>query len=276
MKFRKSSSPEETKNMDTQRLREEYLVEDLMQDGKINMLYTHHDRLIIGGAVPGKEELTLEGGDAIKAEFLLEKRELGIILISGSGAVRVDGKEYSMALKECLYVGKGVREVVFINKDNDGSSEFYFASAPAHTNHPVQKKTTAEAEPQAMGSKDQANERVIYKYIHPDGIKSCQLMLGFTELKTGSIWNTMPPHLHERRMEAYLYFDLPESDRIWHFMGEVDETRHLLVKNKQVVISPAWSIHSGAGTASYSFVWVMAGENQAFSDMDFVKLEDLR
>jgi 4-deoxy-L-threo-5-hexosulose-uronate ketol-isomerase len=276
MEFRKCASPEETKQMDTQRLRKEYLVENLMQEGKINMVFTHHDRLILGGAVPGKKELKLDGGSEIKAEYLLERRELGIILISGSGAVRVDGKEYPMALKECLYIGRGVRDVILINKGTGASAEFYFASAPAHTGYPVHKMTTAEAEPQAMGSREQANERVIYKYIHPDGIKSCQLMLGFTELKTGSIWNTMPPHLHERRMEAYLYFDLPENDRVWHFMGEVDETRHLLVKNKEAVISPAWSIHSGAGTASYSFVWVMAGENQSFADMDFVKPEELR
>jgi len=275
MKFLRSASPIETKNMDSERLREEYLVGELIQPGKIAMVYTHHDRVILGGAVPGSKDLKLDGSKEIKANYFLEEREMGIILISGNGAVRVDGKEYPLSLKECLYIGKGAREVVFINKKEQDHSEFYFASAPAHSIHPTRKMTTSEAEPQAMGSKDQANERIIYKYIHPDGIESCQLMMGFTELKKGSIWNTMPPHLHERRMEAYFYFDLPDNERIWHFMGEVNETRHLIVKNKQAVISPAWSIHSGAGTASYSFIWVMAGENKLFSDMDFVKLEDL-
>ncbi len=276
MEIRRTISPGETKKIDSQRLREEYLIEDLMLPGKIRTVYTYHDRLIIGGAVPAEEELVLETHEALKSDFFLERREAGILLISGQGSVRVDGKEYVMDPRECLYAGRGTREVIFSSTDAQNPAHFYFVSSPAHTSYPVSKKTIQDADVQAMGSAENCNERVLHKYIHPDGIKSCQLMMGFTELKTGSIWNTMPPHLHERRMEAYLYFDLPDDERVWHFMGEPHETRHLLVANEQAVISPAWSIHSGAGTSNYRFVWAMAGENQSFADMDAVEPGEMK
>ena len=275
MIIRNAIGPVETKKMDTQGLREHFLVEDVMQEGKITMTYTHYDRFITGGAVPAGKPLSLDTNDALKADYFLERRELGIILISGEGSVEVDGESYPLKEKECLYVGRGVKNVSFLNA-GAGPARFYFTSAPAHAAWPVRKMSFDEAEPQSLGSKEKANERTIYKFIHPDGIQSCQLVMGFTELKAGSIWNTMPPHLHDRRMEVYFYFNLPEEDRVWHFMGEKDETRHLVIANHQAVISPPWSIHSGAGTSNYSFVWAMAGENQSFADMDPVPLDTVK
>jgi len=261
--------------MDTQRLREEFLVEGLMQCDKIKMVYTHHDRVIVGGAVPVRKELRLDGARWIKADYLLEKREIGIILLSGKGVVRLEDREHEMSTGECLYAGKGTRDVLFINKSGKVPAEFYFASAPAHKQFPVQHAGTNQAKLQELGDRSKSNERAIQKLIHPGGIQSCQLMMGVTDLKPGSNWNTMPPHRHDRRMEVYFYYNLPDNERIWHFMGEPDQTRHLIVQNRQAVISPPWSIHAGAGTTSYSFVWVMAGENQDFSDMDFLEPKDL-
>jgi 4-deoxy-L-threo-5-hexosulose-uronate ketol-isomerase len=275
MIIRNAVSPTETKNMDTQSLRDHFLVEDLMQDGKISMTYTHYDRLIMGGAVPSGTPLLLETDNALKSDYFLERRELGIMLVSGKGSVEVDGETYTLDTKECLYVGRGVKTVTFLNSGNE-PAQFFFTSAPAHAAYPTKKMSLAEAEPQHLGSIETANERTIFKYIHPNGIQSCQLVMGFTELKKGSIWNTMPPHLHDRRMEAYFYFDLPAEHRVWHFMGEPTETRHLVVANNQAIISPPWSIHSGAGTTNYSFIWAMAGENQSFSDMDPVPLTTIK
>jgi len=275
MIIKNAIGPVETKNMDTRGLREHFLVEDLMQDGKISMTYTHYDRLIIGGVVPAGKPLTLESDEALKADYFLERRELGIILVSGEGSVEADGEKYPMKAKECLYVGRGFKNVLFLSTGNK-PARFFFTSAPAHAAYPTRKMSFEEAETQALGSMEKANERTIYKFIHPNGILSCQLVMGFTELKSGSVWNTMPPHLHDRRMEAYFYFDLPSEDRVWHFMGEKDETRHLVIANHQAVISPPWSIHSGAGTSNYSFVWAMAGENQSFADMDPVPLDTVK
>jgi 4-deoxy-L-threo-5-hexosulose-uronate ketol-isomerase len=275
MIIKNAIGPIETKNMDTQGLRDHFLVENVMQDGIISMTYTHYDRLILGGAVPAGKPLLLETVDALKASFFLERRELGIILVSGEGSVVADGESYPMKVKDCLYIGRGVKNVSFMSAGNK-PARFFFTSAPAHAVYPVMKMSFDEAVTQALGSMEKANERTIYKFIHPDGIQSCQLVMGFTELKTGSVWNTMPPHLHDRRMEAYFYFNLPEEDRVLHFMGEKDQTRHLVLANHQAVISPPWSIHSGAGTSSYSFVWAMAGENQSFADMDPVPLDILR
>ena len=275
MIIRQAVGVEEVKKMDTQSLRDHFLVEDLMQDGEIKMVYTHYDRLIIGGAVSVGNKLTLDADDALKADFFLERRELGIILISGQGSVEVDGENHAMKETDFLYVGRGVKSVAFSSKDKQ-PARFYFASSPAHAEYPTKKMKISEAESQSLGAGEKANVRTIYKFIHPDGIKSCQLVMGFTELKEGSIWNTMPPHLHDRRMEAYFYFNLPESERVWHFMGESNETRHLVVANHQAIISPPWSIHSGAGTSNYSFVWAMAGENQSFADMDPVSLDTVK
>lgn len=275
MIIRNAIGPNETKNMDTQALRDHFLIEDVMQEGKVSMTYTHYDRLVIGGAVPSEKPLQLETADALKAEYFLERRELGIMLVSGEGLVEVDGNTFSLKTKECLYVGKGAKSVTFMQKGAE-TARFFFTSAPAHAEYPTQKMRMEEAEPEHLGSVEKANERTIYKYIHPNGIKSCQLVMGFTELKKGSIWNTMPPHVHDRRMEAYYYFDVPQDDRVWHFMGEPTETRHLVVANHQAIISPPWSIHSGAGTTNYSFIWAMAGENQSFADMDFLKLASVK
>lgn len=275
MIIKNAIGPVETKKMDTLGLRENFLVENLMQEGKISMTYTHYDRFIAGGAVPAGKPLSLDTHDALKSDYFLERRELGIILISGEGSVEADGENYTLKEKECLYIGRGVKKVLFMNSGT-APALFYFTSAPAHAEWPIKKMSFDEAEPQSLGSKEKANERTIYKFIHDDGIQSCQLVMGFTELKTGSIWNTMPPHLHDRRMEVYFYFNLPEDDRIWHFMGEKDETRHLVVANHQAIISPPWSIHSGAGTSSYSFVWAMAGENKSFADMDPVPLDTVK
>jgi 4-deoxy-L-threo-5-hexosulose-uronate ketol-isomerase len=275
MIIKNAIGPAETKKMDTQALRDHFLVEELMQDGKISMTYTHYDRVVIGGAVPVGEPLSLETDDALKSDYFLERRELGIILISGSGAVEVDGESYPLQVKECLYVGRGAKDVSFLSSGTE-PARFFFTSAPAHTSYPTRKMTQAEAEPAHLGSMEKANERTIFKYIHPDGIQSCQLVMGFTELKKGNIWNTMPPHTHDRRMEAYFYFDIPAEDRVWHFMGEPTETRHLVIANNQAIISPPWSIHSGAGTTNYAFIWAMAGENQSFGDMDAVPLTTVR
>lgn len=275
MIIRNAIGPSETKKMDTEALREHFLIKDLMQSGKISMTYTHYDRLVIGGVVPASKPLSLPTDNALKSEYFLERREMGIMLISGKGSVEVDGTSFSLDTKECLYVGRGSKNVIFLQEGSD-DAKFFFTSAPAHAEHPTKKMKLKEAEPQHLGSVEKANERTIYKYIHPDGIKSCQLVMGFTELKKGSIWNTMPPHLHDRRMEAYFYFDLPEEDRVWHFMGEPEETRHLVIANDQAIISPPWSIHSGAGTTNYSFIWAMAGENQSFADMDPVPLTTVK
>lgn len=276
MNIQHCTSPKETAQMDTDQLRSNYLVQNVMTPSGITLTYTHYDRVIFGGAVPTVNPISLQAVEEMKADYFLERREIGILLIEGSGAVNVDGKEYTMKPKECLYIGKGYREVSFLSDNPDSPASFFFASAPAHAEYPIRKMTPDEAEPQPMGSTEQSNQRVIYKYIHPNGIQSCQLMLGFTEMQTGSVWNTMPPHMHDRRMELYFYFNLPENQRVWHFMGEPSQTRHIVIQNKEAVISPPWSIHSGAGTSNYSFVWVMAGENQSFADMDFITLENLK
>jgi 4-deoxy-L-threo-5-hexosulose-uronate ketol-isomerase len=275
MIIKNAVGPTETKNMDTATLRENFLLENVMTEGEITLTYSHYDRLIIGGAVPAGKALSLEADDALKASYFLERRELGIILIAGEGSVVTDDQEYALKTKECLYVGRGVQSVQFKSTGN-APAYFFFTSAPAHAAYPTRKMSLSEAEPQHLGSVEKANERTIYKFIHPNGILSCQLVMGFTEMKKGSIWNTMPPHVHDRRMEAYFYFDLPSEDRVWHFMGQPQETRHLVVANHQAIISPPWSIHSGAGTTNYSFVWAMAGENQSFADMDFVPLTTVK
>jgi len=277
MEFRQAASAEATKGYDTEKLRKEYLVESLFVPGELKLVYSHVDRYIIGGVVPTNGAVALEVDlKLIGAGFFLERRELGIVNIGGAGTVTADGVDYAMDGKDCLYIGRGTQAVSFASADAANPAKYYLISAPAHTTYPTVKAALSEATPQHLGSITNSNERTIYKYIHEDGIKSCQLMLGMTLLKPGNMWNTMPAHTHERRSEVYLYFDMPEDGVVFHMMGEPQETRHLVVRNEQAVISPSWSIHSGVGTSNYTFIWAMAGENQSFSDMDMIPMKSLR
>lgn len=276
MEVRFQQSPKETRQMNTQELREHFLMEQLMEDDKINLVYSHYDRVIIGGAKPVKTVLQLQTDPELRAGYFLERREIGIINVGGAGAVKADGETYELDKLACVYLGKGVKEVYFSSKNAGEPAVFYLLSAPAHQTYPNQKYSKEQAQGGSMGDQLTANKRTIYRYIHAEGIQSCQLVMGLTILEPGSVWNTMPAHTHTRRMEAYFYFDVPETQRVFHFMGEPTETRHLLVANHQAVVSPPWSIHSGCGTSSYAFIWGMAGENYTYSDMDPAPLAELR
>lgn len=276
LEIRQPTSPRDAKHYDTARLREEYLFEKVMVPGEINAVYTHHDRFIAGGAMPTSQALKLDAGDVLKTEYFLERRELGIINIGATGTVTVEGEAHVLNKQDGLYVGLGNKEVSFSSADANNPAKFYLVSSLAHKSYPTSKIFLDKSEPTHLGSPSESNERTIYKYIHGDGARSCQLMLGMTLLKPNNMWNTMPAHVHDRRMEAYLYFDMDENARVFHLMGEPDETRHLVVANEQVIISPNWSIHSGVGTSNYTFIWAMAGENYTFTDMDFVDIKDLK
>lgn len=276
MEVRFQQSPKETSQMNTQELRSNFLIENLMQDDKLNLVYSHYDRVIVGGAKPVNQVLKLEAHSELRADYFLERRELGIINVAGAGKVVADGVTYELNKLECLYLGKGVKEVSFASVNANDAAIFYLLSAPAHATYPTVKYSKDQASGGDMGSQATANKRTIYRYIHADGIQSCQLVMGLTILEEGSVWNTMPSHTHTRRMEAYYYFDVKADQRVFHFMGEPTETRHLLVANNEAIISPPWSIHSGCGTASYGFIWGMAGENYTYSDMDPAPLADMR
>jgi len=276
MKIIHAVHPEDFAKYNTQQLRDKFLLEGLVVADKVTCAYTHYDRMIIGAAFPASAPVTLDNYDQLKSTYFLERREIGIVNIAGNGSVEVDGEKYDLEKKDCLYIGKGKEKIVFSSTDTAEPAKFIFFSCPAHAVHPVQLMKPAQALPAELGSLDNNNHRVINKYIHMDGIKSCQLVMGVTSFKNGSIWNTMPPHLHDRRMESYFYFDLPADQRIIHFMGEPQETRHLFLNNEEAIISPSWSIHSGVATANYSFIWAMAGENMAFTDMDAVPLSTLK
>lgn len=277
MDIRHSTNPADAKFYDTARLRQQYLIENLFVPGQVNMTYSHDDRLIIGGAMPTGEALAFEAADVLKTDYFLERREIGFIHIGGGEAVvEAGGESYTLSKLDTLYVGRGTRELTVRSADASNPAKVYFTSATAHATYPTRKLTVQEAETQNLGSLESSNERTIHRLIHQNGIQSCQLMLGVTLFKPGSVWNTMPAHVHDRRMEAYLYFDMNENARVFHFMGEPSETRHIVIANEQAVISPAWSIHSGAGTSSYAFVWAMAGENYTFSDMDAVPMNALK
>lgn len=267
--------PTEFKSLQTQQLRDAFLVENIFQDNKVTLVYTHYDRLIIGGVKPVSQPVSLQTYDALKSEFFLQRREIGIINVGARGNVVVDGETFVMETKDALYIGRGVRDVIFSSLDNSPAL-FYFNSAPAHAMHPTRKVTLQEADTVELGSLETSNQRVIRKVLVNSVVATCQLQMGFTELRKGSVWNTMPPHVHDRRMEAYFYFDLPDDHIVCHFMGEPQQTRHLFVRNHHAVISPPWSIHSGAGTTNYSFVWGMAGENLDYGDMDPVTPGQLR
>lgn len=276
MEIRFATHPEDFKSYDTTRIREHFLIENLMHEGRIKFVYSHFDRFVTGGAVPTESPILLQTYDPLKSDYFLERREMGIINVGGKGTVTADGESFELENKECLYLGKGVRTVSFQSYKSIEPARFYLTSAPAHKEYPIQKYTLAEAAPLELGSVATANERTVYKFIHQKGIQSCQLVMGMTLLKPGSIWNTMPTHVHDRRMEVYFYFDLPANQKIIHLMGEPTETRHMVVSNEQAIISPDWSIHSGAGTHNYSFIWAMAGENTDYSDMDLVDINNLR
>lgn len=276
MEIRYASSNKDAKHYDTTRLREEYLIQDLFTTNNIKLVYSHYDRIIVGGACPTTETIKLEGSKELGSNFFLERRELGIINVGGKGVISLDGVEYELDFKDAIYVGMGVKEVLFKGIDPENPPKFYMNSAPAHKSYPTKKIGLADARKVHLGSIETSNKRTINQYIHPDVLDTCQLVMGMTALEDGSVWNSMPCHTHDRRMEVYFYFDMAEDTRIFHLMGEPTETRHIVMKNDEAVISPSWSIHSGVGTGGYTFIWGMVGENQTFTDMDHVAMEDLR
>ena len=276
MEIRYASNNKDAKNYDTQRLRDEYLIENLFMENEIKLVYSHIDRIIVGGVFPITEKIKLKGGKELGSNFFLQRLELGVINIGGPGIIILDNEEFILNNKDAIYIGLGIKEVFFKSLDIKNPAKFYLNSAPAHCKYPTTLITLEKAKKVKMGDTSTSNKRTINQYIHPDVCKSCQLVMGMTVLEDGSVWNSMPTHTHDRRMEVYFYFDMNENTRIFHFMGEPNETRHIIMKNEEAVISPSWSIHSGAGTASYTFIWGMAGENQTFTDMDHIEMKDLR
>jgi len=262
--------------MTTAELRSKFLVQDLFTPGAINLRFIDLDRVVLGGAVPTKGPLRLEAPAAMAAEFFTERRELGILNVGGDGQVSVDGKVYAMGNRDCLYAGRGSREIAFESANGSKPARFYLVSYPAHSTFLTSHVARDAADVTELGTVERANRRRLYKYIHPGGIQSAQLVMGMTELLEGNVWNTMPPHTHERRTEVYLYFDLPADSTVFHMMGLPDETRHLVVRDGEVILSPGWSVHSGCGTTNYTFCWAMGGENQVFADMQMVEMEKLR
>lgn len=273
---RYASSPQAVKKYDTQELRDEFLIENVMKTDELRWVYSHYDRFMVAGIVPVSTTVKLETIDPLKASYFLERRELGIINVGESGVVTVDGTVYELDHKEALYLGQGNKEVDFSSKDGSNPARFYLNSTPAHKTFPNKKIGTNDVEVIELGSAETANARTLRKYIVNSVVDVCQLQMGMTTIKTGSSWNTMPAHVHDRRMEVYFYFEVPEDQAVSHFMGEPQETRHIWMGNEEAVISPPWSIHSGSGTASYSFIWGMAGENLDYGDMDVCKINELR
>lgn len=276
METRYAHHPEDIKTYTTEQLRSQFLVESIFTEGKVNLTYTHVDRMIFGGVMPTTEALTISLSKELGVSYFLERREMGVINIGGNGVIVLDGVEYDMKRGDGLYVGKGTQEILFYSKDPVAPAKFYLNSVPAHQTFPTVKIDINNIEPLRLGNASTLNQRAIYQYIHPNVCQSCQLQLGLTMLEQGSAWNTMPCHTHERRMEVYLYFDMEPETRVFHFMGQPNETRHLVISNEQAAISPSWSIHSGVGTSNYTFIWGMCGENITYDDMDAVKMEDLR
>lgn len=272
---RYASNPQAVKQYDTKQLRDEFLIDNLMEEGEIILTYSHYDRYIAGSAVP-TIPLKLETIDPLKANYFLERREMGIINVGANGTIVVDGISYELGFKDALYIGSGNKDILFKSEDPKNPAKFYINSAPAHTSYPTKKVSLAEANKLELGSMETANHRTVNQMIIGSVVTTCQLQMGMTELRPGSVWNTMPAHVHDRRMEVYFYLDIPENQAVCHFMGEPQETRHLWMQNHQAVISPPWSIHSGSGTSNYSFIWGMAGENLDYGDMDVCKITDLR
>ena len=279
MELRTAASPRDVKTYDTTRLREEFLIQDVFIKDEIKTLYSHIDRIIVGSAVPVTKKLVLTAGDEIRAEYFLQRREMGVINIGGKGKITVDGTVYELGYKDGIYIGMGSKDISFESDNAEEPAKFYFNSTPAHKTYPTVLITLDTIKPEnkvELGSAEECNHRVINKYILPGQVESCQLVMGMTALKPGSVWNTMPCHTHDRRMEVYLYFELSENDVVFHYMGEPTETRHIVMRNEEAVISPSWSIHCASATKAYTFIWGMAGENQAFDDMDAVDMKDLR
>ena len=271
-----SVHPEDFKSYQTAAIRERFLLDSIVKPDAISLVYTHYDRMIIGAANPVKQQLELGNYPNLRTGYFLERREMGIINVAGDGEIIADGQVYPVNKLDCLYIGKGTKSVKFASKDAANPAVFYILSCPAHADYPTQLLTNAQAVKVNAGDASTANKRTINKYIHAEGIKSCQLVMGLTLLSEGSVWNTIPAHVHDRRMEAYFYFDVPKGQRVFHYMGEAHETRHILVDNYEAVVSPPWSIHSGSGTSGYSFIWGMAGENQDYTDMDVFDIGDIR
>lgn len=276
MELRYASNPNDVKHYTTDRTRADFLIQGLFQPNEIKTVYSHVDRIITGSASPTDKPLKLEAGDELRADYFLQRREMGIINIGPKGTVVVDGVDYELDTKFGLYIGMGSKEIIFKSADPTKPAKFYFNSTPAHKTYPIAVIDPEKCFKAELGTKEEANERTLRRFIHPDGVQSCQLVMGFTQLKPGSIWNTMPCHTHDRRMEVYLYFDMTEDSAVFHFMGEPTETRHIVMRNEEAVISPSWSIHSGAGTRNYTFIWGMAGENQVFDDMDGVSIKEIK
>ena len=275
MEIRYACHPNDFKNYTTDKLREDFLAQKLITKNKVTLIYSHYDRFIIGGILVSNAIIKLETETELKADYFLERRELGIINVGGKGIIIADGEEYILENKECLYVGKGVKEIFFKSFEKE-EAKLFLCSAPAHATYPTVKFALASAEPLITGKEENCNKRTIYKLIHEKGIQSCQLVMGMTVFEKGSTWNTLPCHRHDRRMEAYFYFDLEENARVFHFMGQPEETRHLLVANEEAVISPPWSVHFGTSTNNYSFIWAMAGENKDYTDMDIIEIKDIK
>lgn len=273
---RNAIDPDAGSIMDTGQLRDNFLIEDLFVSGEINLTYTHYDRMIVGGAMPAGDPLTLGAIKPTGTASFLERREIAIFNLGAKGTVSVGDTGYPLEHRDMIYVGMGAGEVSFSSATARDPAKFYMLSAPAHRSCPTKVVRIDDAKRLDLGSKQTCNERAIFQFVHPEGVETCQLVVGMTMLAEGSIWNTMPAHVHERRSEAYLYFGLPEDARVFHMMGEPQETRHLVVANEQAILSPHWSIHSGAGTASYTFIWAMAGDNVDYTDVDMVRLEDMR
>ncbi len=286
MELRTAASPRDVKHYTTERLREEFLIQGLFAADEIKLVYSHIDRIITGAATPVTKALKLTAGDELRAEYFLQRREMGVINIGGAGVITIDGKRYEVNFKEGMYIGMGAKDITFESVDGKSPAKFYLNSAPAHKTYKtvlIKPNGTPEdgvvivkdENKVELGSLEDSNHRVICKYILPGQVESCQLVMGMTKLEPGSVWNTMPCHTHDRRMEVYLYFEMPEDALVMHYMGEPTETRHIVMRNEEAVISPSWSIHSGCGSRAYTFIWGMVGENQAFDDMDGVEMKDL-
>ena len=278
--IRYSTGPQDVKRYTTEELRREFLIQDLYQPDQVVAVYSHVDRMVTLGCMPVKESVSIDKGmdvwHTFGVNYLLERREIGIFNIGGDGSITVDGTVYDLGYKDCLYITMGAKEVHFASKDPAKPAKFYMVSAPAHCAYETRLIKIADAAKRPLGAMETSNKRTINQFIHPDVLKTCQLSMGMTVLEPGSVWNTMPAHTHERRMEIYMYFEIPEDNVVFHMMGQGQETRHIVMQNEQAVISPSWSIHAGAGTSNYTFIWAMGGENQAFDDMDNIPTTELR
>ncbi len=280
MDIRYSCNQRDFKRYTTEETRNEFLISNLYQADQVTAVYSHVDRMVTLGCMPVNETVSIDKGIDVWAnfgtEYFLERREIGIFNIGGAGTITVDGTVYELGYKDCLYITKGAKEVLFASADAAAPAKFYMVSAPAHCSYETKLIKIKDANKRPLGAMETSNKRVINQFIHPDVLKTCQLSMGMTVLDPGSVWNTMPSHTHERRMEIYMYFEVPENNVVFHMMGEGKETRHIVMQNEEAVISPSWSIHSGAGTSNYTFIWAMGGENQAFDDMDNIPTTELR